>query len=72
VSGSVLPAEPSNEVPIVEIEGNEGLAKKFGLLVNRECGVVGVVPRQAKEMQWCPRQLYAKDRVRLEWGHNDG
>jgi hypothetical protein len=44
----MLAAEPSNEVPIVEVEGDEGLAQKFGSLVNRECGVVGVVPRQAK------------------------
>jgi hypothetical protein len=68
----MLAAEPSNEVPIVEVEGDEGLAQKFGSLVNRECVVVGVVPRQAKHMQWCPRQLHAKDCARLEWGHNDG
>ncbi len=40
--------------------------------MNRQCGVVGVVPGQAKEMQRCPRQLHTKDRIRLEWGDDDG
>jgi hypothetical protein len=48
MSGSILATKPANEVAVVEIEGDEGLAKKFGTLVQREGGVVGVVPRQAK------------------------
>jgi hypothetical protein len=68
VSGSVLASKPSKQVPVVEIEGNEGLAKKFGSLANRECGVVGLVPRQAKEMQWCPRQLHSRIAYGLSGG----
>jgi hypothetical protein len=44
VSGSALASQPSDQIPVVEIEGDEGLAKEFGSLVYRQSSVVRVIP----------------------------
>jgi hypothetical protein len=65
MSGSVFTAEPAKYIPIVEVEGKQGLAKELGVLVQPKGCVVRMVTGKTKQVKWCPWQLDAQDGVRF-------
>lgn len=67
----VLTTKPANEVPIVEIEGNQCLAEELGAQVDRQGCVVRVLPRKAQEVEGSPGQLEAELGVGLNGGNSE-
>ena len=72
VRGRVLSAEPSDQVAVVEVKGDESLTEKFGALMDREGCVVWVIPGKAEYVNGRPRELEPEDGVWFEWWDGSG